>query len=245
MLCFVVFLFCFCEISLEKNETLIENVARTTGAVSHSLSVHDLPGHTKMKFRQQGQAAPGELEKRDLRKELEERERKHLQTSNKSGFAAEESGRKRKHQKLLKNSAEEEKSSDDVQENKRTKRELDDYDDSDDTASSSSDSEDDSDSDDEEALLLELELQKIKKERAEQKRKQAEEEAKRKAEEDLEGVVRGNPLLVPSGGGLSRRWDDDVVFKNQARDEPKLKKRFVNDTIRNDFHRRFMKKYIK
>merc|ERR1712146_399324 len=38
---------------------------------------------------------------------------------------------------------------------------------------------------------------------------------------------------------LSRRWDDDVVFKNQARDEPKLKKRFVNDTIRNDFHRRF------
>ena len=41
----------------------------STGAVSHSLSVYDLPGHTKMKFRQQGQAAPGELEKRDLRKE--------------------------------------------------------------------------------------------------------------------------------------------------------------------------------
>ena len=227
----------------EKTKRSSKTSRERPGAVSHSLSVHDLPGHTKMKFRQQGQAAPGELEKRDLRKELEERERKHLETSNKSGFAAEESGRKRKHQKLLKNSAEEKSSSDDIQEHKRTKRELDDYDDSDDTASSSS--EDDSDSDDEEALLLELELQKIKKERAEQKRKQAEEEAKRKAEEDLEGVVRGNPLLVPSGGGLSRRWDDDVVFKNQARDEPKLKKRFVNDTIRNDFHRRFMKKYIK
>lgn len=201
-----------------------------------------------MKFRQQGQAAPIELKKRDLRQELEERERKYLETTNKKNFDfSEESGRKRKHQKLLKNSAEEkndESSSD--QEHKRTKRELDDFDDSDDTASSSSDSEDDSDSDDEEALLLELELQKIKKERAEQKQREAEEEAKREAAENLEGAVRGNPLLAPSGGGgLSRRWDDDVVFKNQARDEPKLKKRFVNDTIRNDFHRRFMQKYIK
>ena len=61
--------------SLEKRKRSSKNVARTTGAVSHSLSVHDLPGHTKMKFRQQGQAAPGELEKRDLRKELEEREK--------------------------------------------------------------------------------------------------------------------------------------------------------------------------
>jgi protein CWC15 len=34
------------------------------------------------------------------------------------------------------------------------------------------------------------------------------------------------------------------VFKNQARDEPQLKKRFINDTIRNDFHRRFLNKYI-
>lgn len=42
-----------------------------------------------------------------------------------------------------------------------------------------------------------------------------------------------------------RRWDDDVVFKNQSRDEPTLKKRFVNDVTRSDFHRSFMKKYIK
>ena len=40
------------------------------------------------------------------------------------------------------------------------------------------------------------------------------------------------------------RWDDDVVFKNQARDEPVAKKRFINDTIRNDFHRKFLSKYI-
>lgn len=41
------------------------------------------------------------------------------------------------------------------------------------------------------------------------------------------------------------RWDDDVVFKNQARGETKTAKRFVNDTIRNDFHRKFLHKYMK
>lgn len=35
------------------------------------------------------------------------------------------------------------------------------------------------------------------------------------------------------------RWDDDVVFKNQSRNEPKKERRFINDTIRNDFHRRY------
>jgi protein CWC15 len=43
---------------------------------------------------------------------------------------------------------------------------------------------------------------------------------------------------------MKRRWNDDVVFKNQARNEPEVKKRFINDTIRNDFHRRFLNKYI-
>jgi hypothetical protein len=42
-----------------------------------------------------------------------------------------------------------------------------------------------------------------------------------------------------------RRWDDDVVFKNQTRGQPKVQKRFINDTIRNDFHRRFLQRYIK
>jgi protein CWC15 len=30
-----------------------------------------------------------------------------------------------------------------------------------------------------------------------------------------------------------------------ARSEPDVRKRFVNDTIRNDFHRRFLGKYMK
>ncbi|KAI8001400.1 hypothetical protein LOK49_LG09G00453 [Camellia lanceoleosa] len=40
-------------------------------------------------------------------------------------------------------------------------------------------------------------------------------------------------------------WDDDVVFKNQARGEFKAPKRFINDTIRNDFHQKFLHKYMK
>jgi hypothetical protein len=44
---------------------------------------------------------------------------------------------------------------------------------------------------------------------------------------------------------LKRRWDEDVVFKNQARGEPKAQRRFINDTIRNDFHRRFLDRYMK
>ena len=57
------------------------------------------------------------------------------------------------------------------------------------------------------------------------------------------------------------RWDDDVVFKNCARqDKPKVgfyfsislfqphatqTHEFVNDSLRTDFHRKFMSKYIK
>ena len=44
-----------------------------------------------------------------------------------------------------------------------------------------------------------------------------------------------------------RRWDDDIVFKNCAKgvDDQKKDKRFVNDTLRSEFHKKFMEKYIK
>lgn len=68
---------------------------------------------------------------------------------------------------------------------------------------------------------------------------------------------------------MKRRWDDDVVFKNQARgtEDKNKKKEFVNvsfacspmffcriykctnlcfqDMLRSDFHRRFMSKYVR
>lgn len=103
---------------------------------------------------------------------------------------------------------------------------------------------DDEDEDDTEALLAELE--QIKKERAEEKlrkeREMQEEELKMKEAE----LIRGNPLLNNATSfNVKRRWDDDVVFKNQARGEAKIAKRFINDTIRNDFHRKFLQKYMK
>lgn len=94
--------------------------------------------------------------------------------------------------------------------------------------------------DDTEALLRELE--KIKKER--------EAEREKKALEELSKAVQGNPLTRgdTSGGSflVKRRWDDDTIFKSQAASttDPK-KKSFINDTLRSDFHRKFMKRYIK
>ncbi len=51
-----------------------------------------------------------------------------------------------------------------------------------------------------------------------------------KAEEEREeGIAVGNPLLNPRAFNVKRRWDDDVIFKNQARGtEQKSKKQFVN-----------------
>lgn len=96
------------------------------------------------------------------------------------------------------------------------------------------------------------ELEKIKREREEERVRK--EEAERKAAEQASRseILEGNPLLQGAassraGGGnaaMKRRWNDDVVFKNQSRNEPALQKRFINDTIRNDFHRRFLNQYI-
>jgi protein CWC15 len=45
---------------------------------------------------------------------------------------------------------------------------------------------------------------------------------------------------------VRRRWDDDVVFKNCAKGQlEKPGGRFINDSLRSDFHRKFMEKYIK
>ena len=76
------------------------------------------------------------------------------------------------------------------------------------------------------------------------------EEAQLEEKAKLQQTLQGNPLLqggsAAAGGSskLKRRWDDDVVFRNQARNEPETKRRFINDTIRNDFHRRFLNKFI-
>ena len=89
---------------------------------------------------------------------------------------------------------------------------------------------------------LRLELEKIKREREEERRAKEAEEQKARDQEAL----HNNPLMSGSASGaVKRKWNDDVVFRHQARGAPEQKgKRFVNDTIRNDFHRRFLAKYI-
>jgi protein CWC15 len=103
----------------------------------------------------------------------------------------------------------------------------------------------DDDEEDETAALM-RELEKIKKERAEAK---AKEEREREAEEEEQreiDVSRGNPLLNARDFTMKRRWDDDVVFKNQARgtEDRNKKKEFINDMLRSDFHKKFMVRSI-
>jgi protein CWC15 len=121
---------------------------------------------------------------------------------------------------------------------------------------SGTDSEDESDDDDDdEEDLLQAELAKI---RAEREKAKAKVDAAAAAEEQNrmeEAALIGNPLLNISAsdgsgnatsGKLKRRWNDDVVFRNQAKGEPdQNKKRFINDTVRNDFHKRFLNKFIR
>jgi len=119
--------------------------------------------------------------------------------------------------------------------------------DSDSDGDDDSDGFDDSDSEDEEAAL-QAELAKIRKEREEAKRKQEEREREEEEAKLAEVAQTGNPLLNSNGGGgkLKRKWNDDVVFRNQSRTEPdSQKKRFINDTVRNDFHKRFMDRYVR
>jgi len=118
------------------------------------------------------------------------------------------------------------------------------------------DDDDDDDDDEDETEELMRELERIKQERAQEAAKREREEAENELKERDSAILQGNPLLDPtrvgsgstSGGGsfvVKRRWDDDVVFKNQAREPKKEARRFINDTVRNDFHRKFLNKYIK
>ncbi|KAI4989499.1 hypothetical protein ZWY2020_036816 [Hordeum vulgare] len=197
---------------------------------SGKYSSRDLAVHTSLKPRKEGQQTQEEVQKRNLRDELEERERKHFSSKDKS--YVDERDRRKSSSLLLEGSKRDE--------DKIVPREID-ADDSDVELKSDDESDDDDDDDDTEALMAELE--RIKKERAEDRlrkeRQQAEEEAKMKEAE----LMRGNPLINMNNSGsfnVKRRWDDDVVFKNQARGETKTPKRFINDTIRSDFHRKFL-----
>lgn len=200
-----------------------------------------LPAHTQLKVRQPGQGGAADAEERDLRADLLAAEAAH--------FAKTGKGPKPETQAPVSAKRELEGARDAADEDPEAKRRriLEETRDIDaDSASSEDDSSDEeSDEDDEEEQLM-RELEKIKRERAEQKAKEEAEQAAEEQEKREESIALGNPLLNPKAFNVKRRWDDDVVFKNQARGtEQKGNKEFVNDLLRSDFHKKFMSKYVR
>jgi len=204
---------------------------------SQKYSSRDIASHTTLKPRKEGQDTHEELQKRNLQEELEDRERRHF---SKDKYSYDRDRSRRGSQLLLEGARRD-------AEDRIVPRNVD-ADDSDlEVKSDESDEDEDDDEDDTEALLAELE--QIKKERAEEKRRKEEEQLAEELKVKEAELLRGNPLLnnpiTASSFSVKRRWDDDVVFKNQARGETKTPKRFINDTVRNDFHRKFLHKYMK
>lgn len=210
-----------------------------------------LPAHTTLKHRQPGQGGDADGYKRDLRAELLEAEARHFAKKNGTYVEPEavtEPGSAPKRQ-IDAVQADEQGEVDEADQKRRRIEMLEKFRevDADDSSSESESSDDDDEDEEDETAALMRELEKIKKERAAAK---AKEEAERAAEEDEQreiDVARGNPLLNAKDFTMKRRWDDDVVFKNQARgtEDRNKKKEFINDMLRSDFHKKFMSKYVR
>ncbi|KAG5653793.1 hypothetical protein H0H81_010463 [Sphagnurus paluster] len=224
---------------------------------SRQFSVRDMAAHTKLKFRQHGQTSTDEVKKRDLRAELlaaeQEAKNKKRKAEGKpplpiEGASGDEEANKRR--KLLQEALEMDKDDEDEDGEK-------------DGEEADSDEDDDEDEDEDDTAELLRELEKIKRERAEEKARQEREESATTAAAREAEIATGNPLLnlaaalgqqVPSGlnttvpgtFSVKRRWDDDLIFKNQAMDtRDKGQGHFVNDLLRTEFHKKFMAKFIK
>ncbi|ROW12123.1 hypothetical protein VMCG_00720 [Cytospora schulzeri] len=226
-----------------------------------------LPAHTQLKFRKAGQGGSADKETRDLRAELLAAEAAHYAKLNggrapanndddddndDNDHSAAPKGAKRA---LEAGSAADGDEDEDTEAKRRRILEESRDIDADDSDSSGSDKDDDDDDDDDsdsdddsdEEAELQRELERVKRERQEKREREEREKAAAEAEERERDIAKGNPLLNKPDFTVKRRWDDDVVFKNQARgteDKGKTKE-FVNDTLRSDFHRRFMSKYVR
>ncbi|KAH8984160.1 Cwf15/Cwc15 cell cycle control protein [Lactarius hatsudake] len=123
--------------------------------------------------------------------------------------------------------------------------------------------EEDGGDDDEEDDTTELlrELEKIKRKRAAEQVRVEQAEAEATEAERGARIATAIPLLnhaaalgnapginttAPGTFTVKRRWDDDLVFKNQAiGDTDKPQGQIVNDLFRTEFHKKFMSRFIK
>lgn len=195
--------------------------------------------------RLEGQDPEEERNQRDLKAELEANEREYLRKQGKLPVWGDVDV-----QKHLQDGRREKHGATDHEDGPLTVHQLDaDGTDHDDSEPDSEGEEDEGSDEEDDTAALVAELERIKKERAEEAATKAAERAAQEEREEMQRSREENPLLDLGGSeasfAIKRRWDDDVVFRNQARHEKKARKRFVNDTVRNDFHRRFLDKYIK
>ncbi|CAE6964360.1 cwc-15 [Symbiodinium natans] len=193
-------------------------VAQTT-----KINNRDAATFKKMKFRQAGQ---GLLEDRGSRADLtEDLERREKAAKDEREGRTKEKKRPSLEDNPFPEDADEELPSEDEKEEE------------------AEDEDDDDDDDDAEELMREL--AKIKKEREEEEEAKKALQAKQDKRAQRDEVMKGNPLLAEGTDvSLKRRWDDDTVFKNQARTAPKVKQRYINDAVRSDFHKKFLSKYV-
>lgn len=223
-----------------------------------------LPAYTQLKFRQPGQGGDADHQSRDLRAELEAAEAAHYAKLRGAPIPGQSTGSQSEQQALPSNSSSSKRPLSIEQEDPESKRrrileetraiDADDSDatsEEDDEEDDDDDSDSDSDSDDEEAEL-QRELERVRRERAEKREREEKERLAAEEAEREKDIALGNPLLNNNNSGradfnIKRRWDDDVVFKNQARgtEEKGKKKEFINDLLRSDFHKRFMSKYVR
>ncbi|KAG7174420.1 protein CWC15 homolog [Homarus americanus] len=214
---------------------------RDLSALSKQYSARDLPSHTRLKYRDHGQSTTEELRSRDFRRELEDRERavRDKRTSGSSSGGSSSSATRESGISSSSSSSKKPR----LDQIAPANLDADDPQDDDDDASDTDDSDD-------EAVLF-GELERIRRERLEEEARKQQERQEQEERIRMENIISGNPLLnlaaVPkSDMKVKRRWDDDVVFKNCAASEPdKSEKAFINDSLRSDFHKRFMEKYVK
>lgn len=124
-----------------------------------------------------------------------------------------------------------------------------------------SDDPSEAESDDDEAELL-AELENIRKERAYERAKKRAGRQTRHENQTPANAAGTSSICTDQRDGefsetasvatgsvpgftVQRRWNEDVVFRSDVISERSKKQRFINDTIRNDYHRKFMKRHVK
>ena len=215
---------------------------------SRAYSSKDLPGQLKLKRRREGQLVPDQQDTADFADDLVRRELKRDQP-----LAIEEEFKEPMPKRQRTDIDPTGQVKIEQPENPFAEQDKDWVDEpSDDDGEESGEAEDEEDSDE---LELMREYAKVKAEREAERRKQDEERAELIRKQEAEAALGKNPLMASSLGSevqsvvdesyaLRKRWFEETVFKNQARGTDQKKKRFINDTVRSDFHRRFMAKYI-